>query len=146
MTEQEHHHHFAQEATPEPTDTPAWSCTTCGFTPDPEQDAVAKALAEEDGWIGNNVRNTFAWELHLQRARRVIAVIDQYRGIQAALQRGAEKALERHPDPHRPSGAGYYPVCDDCGDPVEWNDEAARWEHAIPINPNNWTPEPEEQP
>ena len=130
MPEQEHHHHFAQEATPGPTDRPTWSCTTCGFTPDPEQDAVAKALAEEDGWAGNNVRNTFAWELHLQRAQRVIAVIDQL----------------RRPDPHYPSGAGYYPVCDDCGDPVEWNDEAARWEHAIPINPNNWTPEPEEQP
>jgi hypothetical protein len=47
MTE-EHHHHFAQEATPEATDTPVWSCTTCGFTPDPVEDAVAQALAEED--------------------------------------------------------------------------------------------------
>jgi rubredoxin len=79
MTEQEHHHHFAQEATPNHDDPPVWSCTTCGYKPDPEQDAVAKALAEEDGWIGENVRNAFAWELHLQRAQRVIAVLDEYR-------------------------------------------------------------------
>jgi hypothetical protein len=86
VPEQEHHHHFAQEATLYPDDPPVWSCTTCGYKPNPEEDAVAQALAEEDGWIGGNVRNAFAWELHLERARRVIAVLDEHRARRSTQQ------------------------------------------------------------
>jgi hypothetical protein len=68
--EEQHHHHFVG---------PVWTCTGCGFTVDPEEDAVAIVLAQEDGWHGTNVRNTFAWELHLERARRVIATLDHLR-------------------------------------------------------------------
>ena len=91
MTAQlDHHHHF----TPRPDG--GLHCDYCGYTCTPLEDAVAVKMAQQAGWIGGNVRNTFAWEMWIEDARAVIALVDQHRGIEEAMRRGAEAATRQH--------------------------------------------------